>query len=236
MSTSPAAEPAAAASPIVRFDQVGLARRSGEWMLRGLSFALAPQSFHWLTGPRGSGKTSLLRLMGLADRPSQGIAQVFGRDAATLGRREAAAMRRRIGLALDPAEFADHLSVWDNAAFAARVTGRQGFAGDVDAILKWLGLARTANALPGELTAADRHRLALARALVNRPELLLIDEPSDGFAPDDRQKLFRLVAEVHSAGACVVMVSRDDAFAAASGRPVIRLMDGRASLSEPEAA
>jgi cell division transport system ATP-binding protein len=240
LSTNPAAsaDPGAAApaSPIVRFDQVGLAGGPDGWILRGLSFALAPGSFHWLTG--GAGKTSLLGLIGLVERPSQGVAQVFGRDAAALSRKEAMLARRRIGLVLEPLTFVEHLSAWDNAVFAARVTGRKpdDYAGDVNAILKWLGLAKAADDLPSTLGVADRHRLAFARALLNRPELLLIDEPADGFDDAARQRAFRLADEIHGAGATVVMVCRDEAFAAASGRPVIRLQDGRANLAEPEPA
>jgi cell division transport system ATP-binding protein len=240
LSTNPAPSAdlgaSAPASPIVRFDQVGLAGGPSGWILRGLSFALAPASFHWLTG--GAGKTSLLGLIGLAERPSQGVAQVFGRDAAALSRKETVLARRRIGLVLEPMAFVEHLSVWDNAAFAARVTGRRidDYAGDVDAILKWVGLAKAADERPAALAVADRHRLALARALVNRPELLLIDEPPEGFDDAARQRAFRLVSEIHAAGATVVMVCRDEAFATASGRSVIRLQDGRANLAEPEAA
>jgi cell division transport system ATP-binding protein len=240
LSTNPASSAdlgaAAPASPIVRFDQVGLAGGPGGWILRGLSFALAPGSFHWLTG--GAGKTSLLGLIGLVERPSQGVAQVFGRDAAALSRKEAMLARRRIGLVLEPLTFVEHLSAWDNAAFAARVTGRKpdDYAGDVNAILKWVGLAKAADELPSALGVADRHRLALARALVNRPELLLVDEPADGFDDAARQRAYKLAGEIHAAGATVVMVCRDEAFAVASGRPVIRLQDGRVNLAEPEPA
>ena len=248
MSTSPASAQndemgaAAPASPIVRFDQVGLARANngtrGDWILKGVSFAIAPGSFHWLTGPRGSGKLRLLRLIALADRPSQGVAQVFGRDTATLSRKDLPLARRRIGAVLEPIVFVEHLSVWENAAFAARVTGRKeaDYARDVDAILKWTGLAKAAGEAPGALTLAERHRLALARALVNRPELLLVDEPAEGFDAESRQRTYKLASDIHDAGSTVVMICRDEAFAAASGKPQIRLQDGRAVIVEAEAA
>ncbi|HEY5290103.1 MAG TPA: ATP-binding cassette domain-containing protein [Caulobacteraceae bacterium] len=226
----------AQAAPVVRFDQVSLIRGPDTFALRSASFALAPGSFHMLTGPGGSGKSSLLRLIALAERPTQGVAQIFGRDVATLSRKDKAQTRRRIGSVLYPAVFLDHLSVWDNAALAPRVTDRdpRAYEGEVDAVLKWLGLAKLAGALPADLSAADRHRLAIARAVIGRPEILLVDEPAGGLEPASRERALKLVKEIHAAGATVVMVSGDDVFAVASGYPLIRLQEGRASLTEPD--
>jgi cell division transport system ATP-binding protein len=228
------ASASAQASPIVRFDQV---RRGGEAaVLRSLSFALAPGSFHMLTGPRGAGKTGLLRLICLADTPTQGVVQVFGRDVATLSAKEAALTRRRIGAVLHPLVFVDHLTAWDNAALAPRVTGRRpaDYANEVAAVLKWMGLAKLAGALPHTLSAAERHRLAIARAVANRPEILLIDAPDTDLDGAEAQRILKLVTEIHAAGAAVVMACRDEAFAAATGHPTIQLREGRAALSESE--
>ena len=235
MSTTPARQAPetadAQATPIVRFDQVR--GPADETALRGLSFALAPGSFHVVVGPSGAGKTEVLRLIALADRPAAGVVQVFGRDVATLSRREAALARRRIGAVLHPLRFIDHLSVWENAALAPRVIGRKPaeYAGEVDAILKWMGLFRRADARPAELTGAERHRLALARALANRPELLVVDEPDEAMDAADRLRGQKLVDEIFQAGATVVAASRDEA--AAAGRPVLRLQEGRGILVEP---
>ncbi|MGH7025595.1 MAG: cell division ATP-binding protein FtsE [Caulobacteraceae bacterium] len=224
----------AQATPVVRFDHVS-SSRGPEDRLRSLSFALAPGSFHMLTGPSGSGKTSMLRLICVADRPSQGVAQVFGRDVATLSRKDAALVRRRIGSVLYPLLFVDHLSVWDNAALVPRVIGRDpaDYGPEVDAVLKWMGLARSADAAPATLAPDERHRLAMARAVVNRPEILLLDEPSQGLEAAFRERALKLAGEIHGAGATVVMVSRDEAFAAQAGHPILRLQDGRASIVEP---
>ena len=204
-----------------------------ETALRGLSFALAPGSFHVIAGPAGAGKTEVLRLIALIDRPAAGVVQVFGRDVATLSRREAALARRRIGAVLSPLRFFDHLSVWENAALGPRVTGRKPahYAGDVDAILKWTGLFRRADVRPAELTGAERHRLALARALANRPELLVVDEPEEAMSAADVLRSQKLVDEIAEAGATVVVATRDEAWAA--GRQVLRLQEGRGVLVEP---
>jgi cell division transport system ATP-binding protein len=224
----------AQASPIVRFDQ---ARRGGEAAgRRSLSFALPPGSFHILTGPGGAGKTSVLRLICLADTPTQGVVQVFGRDVATLSGKDASLTRRRIGAVLHPLVFVDHFTVWNNAALAPRVTGRRlaDYANEVDAVLKWMGLAKLADALPHDLSAGERHRLAIARAVVNRPEILLVDAPDIDLDGAEANRVLKLVTEIHAAGVTVLMASRDAAFAAAAGHPMIQLHEGGATLSEPD--
>jgi cell division transport system ATP-binding protein len=175
-----------------------------------------------------------MRLICLAERPSQGLAQVFGRDIATLTRKDATLMRRRIGSALQPSVFADHMTVWDNAALTPRVVGRPraDYAGEIDAVLKWMGLGRLADAWPRMLSPAEQYRLTLARAIVNRPELLLADAPPDGLDTAEVQRVSKLIGEIHKAGATVLMATRDAAMADAY--PTLRLAEGRVSMSEQD--
>ncbi|HEY1447093.1 MAG TPA: ATP-binding cassette domain-containing protein [Caulobacteraceae bacterium] len=233
--TAPRAEPGPSAQPAARFDAVAFRRGAHQQVLRGASFTLAPGTFHLLVGPEGSGKTSILRLLCLAERPTAGLVQVFGRDVATLSRRETELTRRRIGAALEPQVFLDHLTVWDNAALGPRIVGRQpgDYEGEVDAVLKWLGLAKLADAAPKKLSPSERYRLAIARAVVNRPEMVLVDEPATGLDQAARARALKCLWELHGAGVTIVMASRDEALAKASHLPALRLQDGRATLVEP---
>jgi cell division transport system ATP-binding protein len=226
--SAPTVEPAA--QPLVRFDQVGLAR-----VLDAVSFAIAPGSFHLLTGPARAGKSSLLRLMALAEPPGEGLVQVFGRDVATLRPPERRAVRRRIGAALEPAVFLSHLSVWDNVALGPRITRRRRGAYEVEVgeVIKWMGLAEVANASPDSLGVGERHRLAIARALANRPELLLIDTPGEGLDEADLRRSTRLLDGLaRSSGMACILATREGA---PVGRqwPRLDLHQGRLTLSDP---
>jgi len=185
MSTSseraPPEEIGPSAPPVVRFDAVASWPGANGPALRGLSFAIAPGSFHMLTGPEGAGKATVLRLICLAEPPASGLVQVFGRGLSRRCRASRLCLPAgALALCCKPATFLDHLSVWDNAALGPRVVGRalRDYRSEVDAILKWMGLAKMAEAAPQALSPADRHRLAIARAVANRPEMVVVDEPA----------------------------------------------------------
>ena len=203
-------------APCVRFDGVSLRRDGDGAVLRDLSFAIAPGSFHSLIGPAGSGKTSVLRLICLAETPSRGVVQIFGRDAAALRRPQRALMRRRIGAVFQPSAFIEHLSVRDNASLGPRVVGRKpaDYESDVEELLAWTSLADKADAPPAVLSTAENQRLALARAVANRPDILLVDEPAAGLDAASAQRVLRLLRDLHRAGTTVILASRDADLAA----------------------
>ena len=243
MSRKPEAEsavdvdPVAFAPPVVRFDKVSMRYGAGPPILHDISFDLAPGSFHFLTGASGSGKTTVLRLIYLGDRATSGRIELMGRDVATLGRRERPALRRRIGVVFQEFRLLSHLSVFDNAALGPRIAGRKpaSYRADVAELLAWVGLGDRLHAMPDALSGGEKQRLAIARAVVNRPDILLADEPTGNVDPAIALRILRLLTELNRVGTTVLIASHDEDLVARAGKPVLHLSDGRLTRFDPAA-
>jgi cell division transport system ATP-binding protein len=217
---------------IVRFEGVSMRYGDGPQVLKSLDFALAPGSFHFITGPSGAGKTTLLRLISLAAQPSEGRLEVFGQDVARAGPKSRPALRRRIGVVFQDLLLLDHLSVFDNAALPLRISGRRPaeYRSDVAELLSWVGLGARMDSMPATLAGGEKQRLAIARAVVNRPEILLADEPTGNVDHEMALRIFRLFVELNRLGTTVVIATHDQDLVARSNRPVLHLERGRLSL------
>jgi cell division transport system ATP-binding protein len=196
---------------VVRFENVGLRYAMGAEVLRDVSFAIAPGSFQFLTGPSGAGKTSLLRMMFMALRPSRGLASLFGHDVASLTHDALATLRRRVGLVFQDFRLLDHLSTYENVALPLRVLGRSeaSYRDEVIELLRWVGLGERLWALPPVLSGGEKQRAAIARAVISRPELLLADEPTGNVDPNLAQRLLRLFVELNRSGTSIVIATHD---------------------------
>ena len=220
-----------ATDPIVRFEGVGMRYGRSPEVLQDVSFELTPGSFHFLTGPSGAGKSSLLKLIYLAHRPSRGRVSLFGRDVLEVARRDAPALRRRIGVVFQEYRLLDHVSVFDNAALPLRLAGHKpaSYQGDVAELLTWVGLGRRFNALPPTLSGGEKQRLAIARAVVGRPDLVIADEPTGNIDRAMGVRILRLLTELNKLGATILVASHDQDLVARSGMPVMELDQGRLS-------
>jgi cell division transport system ATP-binding protein len=218
-----------ASQPIVRFEGVSMRYGREPEVLKDVSFALERGSFHFLTGPSGSGKSTLLKLIYLAEEASRGRIELFGQDLAVLKRQERPLMRRRIGVVFQEFRLLDHMSVFDNAALAPRIAGRKpaGYRDDVADLLNWVGLGARMHAMPPALSGGEKQRLAIARAVINRPDILLADEPTGNVDEALSLRILRLFLELNRVGATVLIASHDTDLVARSGMPVLTLQDGR---------
>ena len=196
---------------MVRFENVGLRYDMGAEILKDLSFAIAPQSFQFLTGPSGAGKTTLLRLILLSLKPTRGLITLFGRDAATLDKDTITGLRRRIGVVFQDFRLLDHLTTYENVALPLRVQGREeaAYRAEVIELLRWVGLGERMHVIPQVLSGGEKQRAAIARALIVRPELLLADEPTGNVDPSLARRLLRLFMELHRSGTSVVIATHD---------------------------
>src|SRR6476620_7236398 len=154
---------------IVEFDRVGLRYGTGAEVLRDLDFRLAEGSFYFLTGPSGAGKTSLLKLLYLAQRPTRGRIRLFGEELTDAPRDALPPFRRRIGVVFQDFRLIRHLSAFDNVALPLRVAGASDdeVEGPVREMLAWVGLADRAGARPPTLSGGEQQRVAIARAVIN---------------------------------------------------------------------
>jgi cell division transport system ATP-binding protein len=235
--TAPAPEeagPRAHPAPVARFEAVGLKHQHDSRGGGGLSFALAPGSFHTLTGPSAVDRTSILKLICMTKQPARGRVQVFGRDVASLKRAEAASMRRRIGVVFRDMPFLEHLTVFENAALGPRIAGRRPseYGPQVMDVLRWVGLGRRVEERPAVLSGGEQRCLAIARAVANGPEMLLADDPTDGLDIVSTHRVLRLLAEMAASGVTVLIAMADEQLANASGAPRLQLQEGRVTLIE----
>jgi len=214
---------------MVRFENVGMRYSPGPEVLRDISFALKPGSFTFLTGLSGAGKTTLLRLIYLAEPPSRGLITLFGQDLATARRRDLPPLRRRIGVVFQDFRLLNHLSAYDNVVLPLRLSGgkEEDYARDVKELLSWVGLGDRMQARPPTLSGGEQQRLAIARAVVARPDLLIADEPTGNVDPEMGVRLIRLFAELNRLGTTVLIATHDRDLIESARAREMRLVDGR---------
>lgn len=196
---------------VLSFENVGLRYGVGAETLRDINFQIAPRSFQFLTGPSGAGKTTLMRLIIMALRPTRGLINIFGKDTAALSNEEVAETRRGIGIVFQDFRLLDHLTLYENVALPLRVLGREEstYRAEVTELLRWVGLGERAHACPTILSGGEKQRAAIARALISQPKLLLADEPTGNVDPTLARRILRLFVELHKAGTAVIIATHD---------------------------
>ena len=214
---------------IVEFDRVGLRYGTGAEVLRDLDFRLSEGGFYFLTGPSGAGKTSLLKLLYLAQRPTRGRMALFGDQLDHAPRDALPGYRRRIGVVFQDFRLIRHLSAFDNVALPLRISGHAEaeIEGPVREMLAWVGLADRASASPPTLSGGEQQRVAIARAVIGRPELIIADEPTGNVDSAMAERILHLLTAMNKLGTTVIVATHDVGLIAATpGAQLIRLENG----------
>ena len=196
---------------MIKFENVGLRYGLGPEVLSDLTFDIAPNSFQFLTGPSGAGKTSLLRLMLLSLRPTRGLVRVFGREASTILPKQMPIVRRKIGVVFQDFRLLNHLTTYENVALPLLVRGKMeaSYRKDVTDLLEWVGLGERMHVMPPVLSGGEKQRAAIARALIDQPDILLADEPTGNVDAPLARRLLRLFMELNRSGTSVVIATHD---------------------------
>jgi cell division transport system ATP-binding protein len=184
--------------------------RSGT-ALMDVNFHVRKGEFCFLTGQSGAGKSTLLRLIHMAEKPTRGEVRVSGYSSSRIKRREVALLRRKIGYVFQDFRLLHNRTAGDNVAFALEVTGarRTVIRSKVGKLLAMVGLAAKAEAYPNELSGGEQQRVAVARALVHDPLVLLADEPTGNLDERSARGIFDLVRNINAAGTAVLFATHN---------------------------
>jgi cell division transport system ATP-binding protein len=183
----------------------------GIYALRDVSVSIGKGEFVFLTGPSGSGKSTFLRLLLRQDVPTSGVVSVGGRDLARLTSRQVQTYRRSVGFVFQDFKLIPNRTVIENVSLVPRVLGDPSVQQQrrTYQVLKWVGLQHRMSAYPIELSGGEQQRIAIARALVNEPSLVLADEPTGNLDPDLSLEIMNLFREMNASGTTVVVATHD---------------------------
>jgi cell division transport system ATP-binding protein len=220
---------------MIRFDQVtktyaGTTRPA----LNNVSLEVLKGEFVFLVGASGSGKSSFLRLILKEERPSKGRIHVLGQELNTLASRKVPYFRRNLGVVFQDFRLLPNKTVFDNVAFALQVIGKsKGFIQEaVPDVLKMVGLAGKQQRFPHELSGGEQQRVAMARAVVNKPAILLADEPTGNLDPNTSAGIMQLLSAINANGTTVLMATHDVGIVDQMQRRVIELVSGQVVRDE----
>lgn len=221
---------------MIRFEHVGLRYGIGPEVLSDIDFQLEPGSFHFLTGPSGAGKTSLLSLMYLGRRPTRGLVSMFGQNINGLSRTQLAPIRQRIGVVFQDFRLLNHMSAFDNVALPLRIQGKpeKEINNNVHELLEWVGLGDHMNVLPNTMSGGQQQRVAIARAVITRPRLLLADEPTGNLDDEIGFRLMNLFEQLNRMGTTILIATHDHNMIEQFGHKTLILDSGRLHIQEPK--
>jgi len=215
---------------VIRFENVTkVYQGTSRAALDGISLEVVKGEFLFLVGASGSGKSTFLRLVLREERPTKGAIHVAGKDVARLSNWKVPQLRRQIGVVFQDFRLLPNKTVFENVAFALQVIGkpRHAIAHTVPEVLDLVGLSGKDQRFPHELSGGEQQRVAIARAFVNRPAILLADEPTGNLDPATSVGIMRLLDRINRTGTTIVMATHDDEIVDQMRKRVCELEDGQ---------
>ncbi|MFP4098100.1 MAG: cell division ATP-binding protein FtsE [Alphaproteobacteria bacterium] len=205
-------------------------------ILHDVNFTLERGSYHFLTGPSGSGKTSLINLMFLGKIPTKGKITMFSQNINKASRNKMCELRQNIGVVFQDFRLLSHLSAFDNVALPLRILKRpkEEIQNHVNELLDWVGLENHKHHLPETLSGGQQQRIAVARAVIAQPKLLLADEPTGNLDDEIGFRLMGLFEQLNKMGTTIVIATHNHSIIEQFGHPCLRLIEGSVHQDAPD--
>ena len=213
---------------MIEFTDVVKSYEQGNTALNGVTMQIEDGEFCFLVGPSGSGKSTIIKLITGELKPTSGTVHVNGYSLERIRKREIPYLRRTVGVVFQDFRLIDKMTVYENVAFAMRVVGakEREIRERVPYVLELVGLETKANRHPKEMSGGEQQRLAIARALVNNPSMIIADEPTGNLDPERSFEIMALLQEINNLGTTMLVVTHDQNLVEQFGKRVIAIDDG----------
>jgi len=219
---------------MIYFDNVSKKYAKDAVALDGVTFSIEPNEFVSLVGKSGAGKSTLIKLLLAEEKPTGGHVYLESLDVHMLNRNELPFIRRRIGTVFQVFRLLSSKTAYENVAFAMEAAGRpeEEIQADVPQVLALVGLQEKANQFPFQLSGGEKQRVGIARAIVNRPDIVVADEPTGNLDPQNSWDIIKLLGKINELGTTVMLATHDKVIIDAIGRRVITLEKGQVIRDE----
>ena len=213
---------------MIEFTDVVKSYSQGNTALNGVNMQIEDGEFCFLVGPSGSGKSTIIKLITGELKPTSGTVHVNGYSLERIRKREIPYLRRTVGVVFQDYRLIEKMTVYENVAFAMRVVGakERDIKERVPYVLQLVGLENKANRHPNEMSGGEQQRLAIARALVNNPSMIIADEPTGNLDPERSFEIMSLLQEINNLGTTMLVVTHDHKLVELFQKRVIVLDDG----------
>ncbi len=212
---------------VVEFDNVYLRYTKEDNLLKNVSFKIEEGDFYFLTGKSGAGKTTLLNIINLSLSPSGGFVSLFGKDVATISTRKRPYTLRQMGLIFQDFKLIDSLNVFQNIALPLRILNEKEdtIKSKVHEMLKWVNMEQYEDAYPNVLSGGQQQIVAMARAVINKPKLILADEATAGVGYEMEKNIIFLLEELASQGTAVIFATHNKELVKKSSNKNLHIQD-----------